>query len=191
MTGHRLRGVAWVLAVAVLVGGCGVFSGKPWDVRGKSLGYEVAWSSGTDEDGWIHERLHFQPGVWIVEGDQQLGEVWVDPLDNYEGWGGKDLGLGEPPRVPDDVTALFVSPGWTDDHCLFRMVGVYDDQGSWTVAVTMVDAGLPPQPAGSAELDVVSAVLLVRSPQPDSVQIRVEDATCGQFENKVLWGVSL
>ncbi|MDR0365390.1 MAG: hypothetical protein LBH68_00950 [Bifidobacteriaceae bacterium] len=154
------------------------------------MSYQVAWSTDTDAHGLLFNRLHFQAGVWVVETDEELAEAWVDPLDSYEGWGGQDLGLGEPPHIPDGVTALFVSPGWTDDHCVFRLVGVFDEDGEWTVEVDLATASLPSDPVRKIEMDDVSAVLLVQAPPPNSVRVRVEDTTCGQYTTKVQWGVS-
>lgn len=187
----KSRAVVWGLALvgslsSVLFGlfaGCGV---PPTGVQGESLGFEVVYCRW----GWDEGSGGAQPlasfGGWVIATDGELAAYWADQADPGCLEPASEVDLGEPPHIPEGKTALLIAPGGMLDGQFYRVTGVYDDSGDWTVAAILREKG----GRNGSELNMgarVLGIILVEGPPPSAVVLRVEDQTGGPSDGKVWW----
>jgi hypothetical protein len=181
--------VALILAALGALAASGVASAHPDGVEGRALGFDLVSNTGAETDAAYPGPGAAGMAARVIVGTEELAEYWEYPSDRTGIRGVKDLGMGNSPHIPEDATAILTAPGSYTNTEYFRVTGVYDDMGEWTVAVARRTNLFSALSLFSLNWGSrASGVLLVHAPPPRNVQIRVEDQTGGPRDGRVLWG---
>jgi hypothetical protein len=139
------------------------------------LAFDVVLTSSANlSDGESRFFPQDETGAWVIQDDQELAGYWAAGGGNVDSVLGSKL--GDPPRVPDQMTALLVIPGVTLSPKNFQVSGVFDRLGAWTVVVRHDE---PKRVTNSYTMGsrIPSWVVLVDAPPPDSVRMLIDDRT--------------
>jgi hypothetical protein len=170
------------LSVWLLLGATAAFGGcaeRPDGLENaEPLDFEIVLTGSAGVYGDDGPVFPDQPGVWVIEHDSEFARYCAAPGASVIRDSALASKVGDPPRIPDGLSALLVAPGVTFHPKGFEVTGVYDEAGQWTVTVAHY---ADPINVGDFPASSVSPawVLLVDAPRPDSVAMRLDDTVDG------------
>jgi hypothetical protein len=140
---------------------------RPADVEGEALKFEAV---GLDDRGW-KPTGPAERWVMAASSDQELAALLLQ-TGEVTAWPEPDPPSAPP--LPDGQTALLYYAGYLPGSDYFdTLVGVWDSDGDWVLAVRRASHGR----GGTDALIEQRSLLFVDAPPPKSVRLRFEDPT--------------